>query len=132
MRSSSREAYAAEIICYRAHTAPRIASLKMLPDNFPVVSGAELPIGSVTAMAGKISMRAKREITSGLAERYRAGGRREKGRILDELCAVTGWHRKYAIRALAMDGASVGRAAAARPDLRVFHSRCTDCAVGCL
>jgi len=41
-------------------------------------------------MAGKISMRAKREITSALAERYRAGGRREKGRILDELCAVTG------------------------------------------
>lgn len=49
-------------------------------------------------------MRAKREITSALAERYRAGGRLEKGRILDELCAVTGWHRKHAIRALAVDG----------------------------
>jgi Integrase core domain len=61
-------------------------------------------------MAGKISMRAKREITSALAERYRAGGRREKGRILDELCAVTGWHRKHAIRALSVDGSSVSTA----------------------
>src|SRR3954463_2066778 len=25
----------------------------------------------------------------------------DKGRILDELCAVTGWHRKHAVRALA-------------------------------
>ncbi|WFU14721.1 hypothetical protein [Bradyrhizobium sp. CB3481] len=52
-------------------------------------------------------MRAKREITSALAERYRAGGRREKGRILDKLCAITGWHRKQAIWALSVDGSSV-------------------------
>ena len=51
-------------------------------------------------------MRAKREITSALAERYRAGGQLEKGRILDELCAVTGWHRKHAIRALSVDRSS--------------------------
>jgi hypothetical protein len=35
-----------------------------------------------------------------VAERYRSAGRREKGRILDELTAVTGWHRKHAVRAL--------------------------------
>ena len=35
-----------------------------------------------------------------VAERYRGAGRREKGRILDELCATTGWHRKHAVRAL--------------------------------
>jgi hypothetical protein len=28
-------------------------------------------------------------------------GRAQKGRILDELCKVTGWHRKHAVRALA-------------------------------
>jgi hypothetical protein len=50
-------------------------------------------------MAGKISMRAKREITSAMAERYRTGGRLKKARILDELCAITGWHRNHAIRA---------------------------------
>jgi hypothetical protein len=52
-------------------------------------------------MAGRISMGARREIKSAVAERYRLAGRVEKGRILDELCKVTGWHRKHAVRALA-------------------------------
>jgi len=51
-------------------------------------------------MAGQISMGARREITLAVAERYRSAGRSEKGRILDELCKVTGWHRKHAVRAL--------------------------------
>src|SRR5262245_24146924 len=51
-------------------------------------------------MAGNISMGARREVVSAVAERYRSAGRREKGLILDELTAVTGWHRKHAVRAL--------------------------------
>jgi len=57
-------------------------------------------IGSVSPMAGRISMGARREVVSAVAERYRLAGRTEKGRILDELCKVTGWHRKHAVRAL--------------------------------
>jgi hypothetical protein len=55
-------------------------------------------------MAGHISMGARREIKTAVAERYRSSSRVEKGRILDELCAVTGWHRKHAVRALAGHG----------------------------
>lgn len=51
-------------------------------------------------MAGKISMGARREVLAAVVERYRAGTRCEKGRMLDELCATTGWHRKHALRAL--------------------------------
>jgi hypothetical protein len=51
-------------------------------------------------MVGNISMGARREVVSAVAERYRSAGRREKGRVLDELTAVTGWHRKHAVRAL--------------------------------
>src|SRR5438105_14244378 len=58
-------------------------------------------------MAGKISMRARREVASAVAERYQAAGRSEKGRILDELCAITGWHRKHAIRVLSSSEKSV-------------------------
>src|SRR6202166_315355 len=51
-------------------------------------------------MAGRISMGARREVVSAVTERYRSAKREEKGRILDELCATTGWHRKHAVRAL--------------------------------
>jgi hypothetical protein len=51
-------------------------------------------------MARMISMGARREVLSAVMERYRSAKRSEKGRILDELCATTGWHRKHAVRAL--------------------------------
>jgi hypothetical protein len=41
-------------------------------------------------------MGARREITAAVVDRYRSAGRADKGLILDELCAVTGWHRKHA------------------------------------
>lgn len=45
-------------------------------------------------------MGARREVVSAVMERYRLAARAEKGRILDALCATTGWHRKHAVRAL--------------------------------
>jgi hypothetical protein len=57
-------------------------------------------IGSVALMAGRISMSARREVLSAVAERYQTAGRVEKGCILDALCRTTGWHRKHAVRAL--------------------------------
>ena len=51
-------------------------------------------------------MGARREVVWAVAQRYVAAGRREKGRILDELTATTGWHRKHAVRALSAVAAS--------------------------
>ncbi|MGV7219840.1 integrase catalytic domain-containing protein [Bradyrhizobium sp. UFLA05-112] len=53
-------------------------------------------------MASGISMGARREVLAAVAKRYRTAGRVEKGRILDELTATTGWHRKHAVRALSL------------------------------
>jgi hypothetical protein len=45
-------------------------------------------------------MAARRELLAPIRHRYGAATREEKGRILDELVAVAGYHRKHAIRVL--------------------------------
>jgi hypothetical protein len=57
-------------------------------------------------MAGKISMAARAEVTAAIRERYLGSGRTAKSAILDEFVAVTGVHRKHAIRLLSEKGAS--------------------------
>ncbi|WP_334147192.1 hypothetical protein [Hyphomicrobium sp.] len=39
-------------------------------------------------------MGARREIRAAVAARYRLTDRAGKGRVLDELCKVTGWRRR--------------------------------------
>ena len=51
-------------------------------------------------MARKISAQARQELVQAIGDRYRAGTREEKLRILDEFVAVTGYHRKHSIRIL--------------------------------
>ena len=67
-------------------------------------------------MADGISMGARREVVAAVAERYALAGRREKGRILDELTAVTGWHRKHAVRTLSASRSLRSEEAAAQGD----------------
>ena len=51
-------------------------------------------------MKRKVSATARNELVSALARRYAVGTRAEKTRILDEFEAVTGFHRKHAMRVL--------------------------------
>ena len=43
---------------------------------------------------------AKQELLATLRDRYRSSAKKDKSRILDELIAVTGHHRKHGIRLL--------------------------------
>src|SRR6476659_10141777 len=48
-----------------------------------------------------LTLAERRAVTEASATRYRLASKRGKGRILDELCANTGWHRNHARTALA-------------------------------
>lgn len=47
-----------------------------------------------------LSMRERQAITREMARRYARAGKRERGVMLDELCALTGYNRSYASRLL--------------------------------
>ncbi len=47
-----------------------------------------------------LTMGQRRAVTKAIATRYRRASKADKGRILDELCATTGWHRSHARKAL--------------------------------
>ena len=49
---------------------------------------------------GRISMATRDELVGALVTRYAASDRKERGRILDEFVAVSGLHRKHAMRLL--------------------------------
>src|SRR3954451_9127508 len=66
----------------------------------------------------RVSMATRDELVAAVIERYSKGRRAEKARILDEFVAVTGFHRKHAMRLL-RGGASAGRSGP-RPSRRVY------------
>ncbi len=75
-------------------------------------------------MARRMSMAGRAELLEAVGTRYRGAARLERSRILDEFAAVTGYHRKHAIRLLSGSGnreevgCSQGGAASNRS---VFH-----------
>jgi hypothetical protein len=66
----------------------------------------------------RISMATRDELVAAIAGRYSQGDRGERGRILDEFSAVTGFHRKHAMRLLRVGPVS-GRCGP-RPGRRVY------------
>lgn len=51
-------------------------------------------------MARRMSMAGRTELLAAVSTRYGGATRLERSRILDEFAAVTGYHRKHAIRLL--------------------------------
>lgn len=62
-----------------------------------------------------LSMSERKAVTSVIATRYAGASKAEKGAILDELCAVTGWTRRHARRAIAGAGRRSGAPSKPRP-----------------
>src|SRR5215470_12854849 len=54
-------------------------------------------------VARQISRATRKELIGAVGIRYRAAGRAERGKILDEFTKLTGFHRKHAIRVLAKE-----------------------------
>lgn len=52
-------------------------------------------------MARQISMATRKELIAAVGARYRAAGRAERAKILNEFTNLTGFHRKHAVRVLA-------------------------------
>ena len=65
----------------------------------------------------RVSMATRDELITAVINRYGGSDRREKTRILDEFVAVTGFHRKHAMRLL---GGRMQCRSAARPARRIY------------
>jgi hypothetical protein len=47
-----------------------------------------------------LSMKQRQAVAGEMVQRYQRASKKGKGAILDELCALTGWNRDHARRAL--------------------------------
>ena len=63
-------------------------------------------------------MATRNELVAAIAGRYVQGDRSERGRILDEFTAVTGFHRKHAMRLLR--AGRVNLRSGPRPGRRIY------------
>jgi hypothetical protein len=68
-------------------------------------------------MKGHLSKAARQEVVLAVRERYREASGPDQQRILDEFVAVTGYHRKHAIRVLALNISGSQAQRQARPRL---------------
>jgi hypothetical protein len=55
----------------------------------------------------RLNMNERRAVIRVQALRYRKARKKEKGRILDEVVKLTGYHRWYAVRLLALQGKAI-------------------------
>lgn len=66
-----------------------------------------------------LSMAERRAVSKQMARRYVKASKVDKGRMLDELCALTGWTRRHARRALSQ-GLQAPVASSRAPRVRIY------------
>ncbi len=66
----------------------------------------------------QVSMATRDEVTAVLVQRYAEASRHDRGRILDEMVAITGHHRKHAARLL--QGKAAVMRSGPRPGRRTY------------
>src|SRR5437867_1616292 len=74
----------------------------------------------------RLTMKEKQVVTKALSERYKQASKKEKGQILDEFIATTGYNRWYAVGLLRRYGKAikVGRHLKLVADLKRPEKRC--------
>ena len=60
-------------------------------------------------VVNRISKETQAELIGAIRERYRYSSKRQKSKILDEFSALTGFHRKHAIRLIREQGDGIGK-----------------------
>src|ERR1700759_2745895 len=97
---------------------PRIASPDLLP------GGDRCLTKFVTASGGgtmsKISTETRRELVKVIQDRYESASLLDKQQILDEFVALTGYHRKHAIRVLGSGSSTDVEQAMTPPRERIY------------
>ena len=96
----------------------RIASPELLPRAVLLPHLKCSPAAAWGANMRKVSMATRRELIVAIRGRYASVGRGEKIKILDEFVALTGFHRKHAVRLLR--GAAPPPQVGSRPGRRVY------------
>ena len=82
-------------------------------------------------MVGDISLATRTEVLGAIRSRYREAAKKDKSRMLDEFVAMTGCHRKHAVRLLGQGEDASTRAVPRGPeDLRRGSEGSADRGVG--
>jgi hypothetical protein len=78
-----------------------------------------------------ITAAARRELIKAVASRYRSASTQDRTRILDEFVAVTGFHRKHAIRVLNAEATitAPGGTVASKPRPRLYNEAVRQAAI---
>jgi hypothetical protein len=79
----------------------------------------------------ELELAVRRQVTRAMPAKYAKGNRQEKGEVLDQLVAVTGWHRDHARKALRIAAAGPPAARKTREPVVTYGPEVIDALAVC-